>query len=117
MSAGLALPERVFAHGFLYNRGEKMSKSVGNVIDPFDLINAFARVEARYDCVWSRACGLIPNVNTYGDRAEQLPKRLSDSRRTGYHDNQFTGQVRKLHDIPIEFLPYRIGPSGGTPNL
>ena len=35
MSAGVALPKRVFGHGFLYNRGEKMSKSVGNVVDPF----------------------------------------------------------------------------------
>src|SRR5690606_21791422 len=31
MSAGIELPKRVFAHGFLFNRGEKMSKSVGNV--------------------------------------------------------------------------------------
>ena len=34
MSAGLPLPKRVFGHGFLFNRGEKMSKSVGNVVDP-----------------------------------------------------------------------------------
>ena len=32
MSAGLPVPHRVFGHGFLFNRGEKMSKSVGNVI-------------------------------------------------------------------------------------
>ncbi len=37
MSAGLELPKKVFGHGFLFNRGEKMSKSVGNVIDPFAL--------------------------------------------------------------------------------
>ena len=41
MSAGVALPKRVFAHGFLFNRGEKMSKSVGNVIDPFSLVEAY----------------------------------------------------------------------------
>ncbi|HTK13408.1 MAG TPA: methionine--tRNA ligase [Xanthobacteraceae bacterium] len=41
MSAGIALPKRVFSHGFLFNRGEKMSKSVGNVIDPFDLADAY----------------------------------------------------------------------------
>ncbi|WP_226581846.1 methionine--tRNA ligase [Acuticoccus sediminis] len=41
MSAGLPLPRRVFGHGFLYNAGEKMSKSIGNVLDPFDLIGAF----------------------------------------------------------------------------
>ncbi len=48
MSAGLALPERVFAHGFLFNRGEKMSKSVGNVVDPFDLIETYGPDQVRY---------------------------------------------------------------------
>ena len=43
MSAGIALPKRVFAHGFLFNRGEKMSKSVGNVVDPFDDHGALRR--------------------------------------------------------------------------
>ena len=41
MSAGVALPKRVFGHGFLYNRGEKMSKSVGNVVDPFVLVGDY----------------------------------------------------------------------------
>jgi methionyl-tRNA synthetase len=41
MSAGLAVPRRVFSHGFLFNRGEKMSKSVGNVVDPFALADAY----------------------------------------------------------------------------
>jgi methionyl-tRNA synthetase len=48
MSAGIELPKRVFAHGFLYNRGEKMSKSVGNVVDPFDLVKAYGVDQVRY---------------------------------------------------------------------
>lgn len=48
MSAKLELPKRVFAHGFLLNKGEKMSKSVGNVLDPFDLTNAFGVDQVRY---------------------------------------------------------------------
>ncbi len=48
MSAGLPVPERVFAHGFLFNRGEKMSKSVGNVVDPFNLIAAYGVDPLRY---------------------------------------------------------------------
>jgi len=48
MSAGLAVPKRVFAHGFLYNRGEKMSKSVGNVVDPFDLVKGYGVDQVRY---------------------------------------------------------------------
>jgi methionyl-tRNA synthetase len=48
MSAGIALPKRIFAHGFVFNRGEKMSKSVGNVIDPFALIDAYGLDQVRY---------------------------------------------------------------------
>ncbi len=48
MSAGLALPKRVFSHGFVLSKGEKMSKSVGNVVDPFDLVAAYGREPLRY---------------------------------------------------------------------
>ena len=48
MSAGLPLPKRVFAHGFLFNRGEKMSKSVGNVVDPFALATQYGADQFRY---------------------------------------------------------------------
>ena len=48
MSAGIALPKRVFAHGFLFNRGEKMSKSVGNVVDPFAMAGEYGVDPMRY---------------------------------------------------------------------
>ena len=48
MSAGLELPKRIFSHGFVLNKGEKMSKTVGNVVDPFDLIKAYGRDNVRY---------------------------------------------------------------------
>jgi len=48
MSAKLPLPERVFGHGFLYNRGEKMSKSVGNVVAPKDLVETYGVDQVRY---------------------------------------------------------------------
>lgn len=48
MSAGWPLPKRVFGHGFLFNRGEKMSKSVGNVIDPFTLAGHYGVDQVRY---------------------------------------------------------------------
>jgi methionyl-tRNA synthetase len=48
MSAGIEPPKRIFAHGFLFNRGEKMSKSVGNVVDPFDLISTYGVDAVRY---------------------------------------------------------------------
>jgi methionyl-tRNA synthetase len=48
MSAGVPLPKRVFGHGFVFNRGEKMSKSVGNVIDPFALAEHYGLDQLRY---------------------------------------------------------------------
>ncbi|WBH16582.1 methionine--tRNA ligase [Sphingomonas radiodurans] len=48
LSAGIALPKSVFGHGFLLHRGEKMSKSVGNVVDPGDLAKAFGVDALRY---------------------------------------------------------------------
>jgi methionyl-tRNA synthetase len=48
MSAGVDVPRRIFSHGFLFNRGEKMSKSVGNVIDPFALADAYGVDPLRY---------------------------------------------------------------------
>ena len=48
MSAGIALPEQVYGHGFLLSRGEKMSKSVGNVVDPMALAERFGVDQLRY---------------------------------------------------------------------
>jgi len=48
MSAGVEVPRHIFSHGFLFNRGEKMSKSVGNVIDPFALAQAYGVDQLRY---------------------------------------------------------------------
>ncbi len=48
MSAKLPLPKQVFGHGFLLNRGEKMSKSVGNVVDPMQLAELYGVDPLRY---------------------------------------------------------------------
>lgn len=48
MSAGLPLPGRVFAHGFLLNKGEKMAKSLGNVVSPTDMVEAYGVDQVRY---------------------------------------------------------------------
>jgi methionyl-tRNA synthetase len=48
MSAGLPLPKAIFGHGFLLARGEKMSKSLGNVVDPIELADKFGVDQLRY---------------------------------------------------------------------
>ena len=48
MSAGVPLPRRVYAHGFLFNRGEKMSKSLGNVVGPQEMVDAYGLDPVRY---------------------------------------------------------------------
>lgn len=48
LSAGIALPKRIYAHGFLFNRGEKMSKSVGNVVDPFSMVDHYGLDQVRF---------------------------------------------------------------------
>ena len=48
MAAGLELPEHVFVHGFLLLDGEKMSKSLGNVLDPFEVIERYGPDALRF---------------------------------------------------------------------
>jgi methionyl-tRNA synthetase len=48
MAAGLEPPKRVFAHGWWTNEGQKISKSLGNVIDPYDLVKSYGLDQVRY---------------------------------------------------------------------
>ncbi|MDO8522971.1 MAG: methionine--tRNA ligase [bacterium] len=48
MSAGLSLPQVIFIHGFINIKGEKMSKSTGNVVDPLPLLEKYGKEAVRY---------------------------------------------------------------------
>ena len=48
MSADLPLPRQIVVHGFLFNRGEKMSKSIGNIVSPSDLVERYGVDPVRY---------------------------------------------------------------------
>jgi len=51
---------------------------------PFDFVSGFMRVEARYDCVWTAGCQMVPGYrNRYGNDARRLPDRISNARRSG----------------------------------
>jgi methionyl-tRNA synthetase len=47
-AAGLALPKTIFGHGFVYHRGERMSKTLGNVVDPLELVGKVGADPLRY---------------------------------------------------------------------
>ena len=59
LSAGLPLPSAIFVHGFINNKGEKMSKTTGNVVDPFSLIEKYGKDAVRFY--------LAHEVSTFGD--------------------------------------------------
>jgi methionyl-tRNA synthetase len=48
MAADVEVPKSIFGHGFVYNRGEKMSKTIGNIVDPIDLAGFFGPDALRY---------------------------------------------------------------------
>jgi methionyl-tRNA synthetase len=50
MAAGYELPRRMVIHGYLLMEGQKMSKSLGNVLDPFEVIERFGADALRYYC-------------------------------------------------------------------
>ncbi len=71
LAAGLPLPEHVFVHGFLLMRdasGEefKMSKSLGNVLDPFQIVDEFGADALRYYCLREVSFGQDGAVSTAG---------------------------------------------------
>ena len=86
MSAGIALPKAVFAHGFLLNRGTKESKSLGNVTDPGELAARFGVDPLRYfllrefsfgqDGTWSPEAIVARNnaelANSFGNLAQRV---------------------------------------------
>ena len=66
-----------------------------NGFGPIDLLQSYIRLEGRYDCVYSRGCGTMRSVNTYGDRSERLPQRLRDAR-----DQDYAGVIETDKEVP-----------------
>ncbi len=48
MSAGLKLPKQIICHGYIYVEGQKMSKTIGNVVNPLDLLDRYGSDTLRY---------------------------------------------------------------------
>jgi methionyl-tRNA synthetase len=64
MAAGLDVPQHVFVHGYLLMDGEKMSKSLGNVLDPFAVMDRFGTDALRFYCFRDVSFGQDGSVST-----------------------------------------------------
>jgi methionyl-tRNA synthetase len=78
MSAGEALPKQVFAHGFVYNKGAKISKSAGTAIDPMDVFRRHGADAFRY--YFMKECAFGGDGNFSEERfAEVYNSDLADN--------------------------------------
>jgi methionyl-tRNA synthetase len=66
MAADLPLPDHVFVHGYLLMEGHKMSKSLGNVLDPFAVIDRYGADALRYYLLRDVTFGQDGGVSTAG---------------------------------------------------
>jgi len=69
MAAGIEVPKRVFIHGYLLMEGHKMSKSLGNVLDPDDVIAKFGADALRYYCFREVSFGQDGQISPQGFEA------------------------------------------------
>ena len=69
MAAGIEVPKRMFIHGYLLMEGEKMSKSLGNVLDPDKVIEMFGADALRYYCFREVSFGQDGQISTAGFEA------------------------------------------------
>ena len=88
MAAEIELPEHVFVHGYLLMDGEKMSKSLGNVLDPFAVIERFGADALRFYLLRDVPFGQDGSVSTavlraaLRDRARQRATATSPAGRS-----------------------------------
>ena len=69
MAGEVELPRHLFIHGFLLMQGEKMSKTLGNVLDPFQVIDMYGVDALRYYCFREVSFGQDGSVSTEGFEA------------------------------------------------
>jgi len=78
MAADYEVPERMFIHGYLLMEGHKMSKSLGNVLDPFEVIERFGADALRYYCLREVSFGRDGSVSAAGFEARYETELAND---------------------------------------
>ncbi|MDJ0848696.1 MAG: hypothetical protein QNK04_09985 [Myxococcota bacterium] len=77
---------------------------------PFDLLQAYVRVEARYDAIYNQGMWLFPSVNTWGDGSRRLPLRLRDA-----IDQDYAGVIESNAQAVPPGIPKRVPDAGDLP--
>lgn len=112
LSAGLPLPKKIFVHGFIHSGGRKMSKTLGNVIDPFLLIGTYGTEAVRYI--------LLGHVSPFAD-ADLTPDRIHElytahlangignlvSRVSAMSLRYFEGEITRPADALLASVPFK----------
>jgi len=93
LSAGLPLPDQILVHGFLTENGRKISKSLGNSVDPLEFDTAL-RV------LWARVARLNQGI----DRTKPW-EALKNGNKTGLHDD-LGGWLGEFHRIALWLQPF-----------
>ncbi len=78
LAAGLELPDRMYVHGFLLMGEKKMSKSLGNVLDPFEVIDKFGSDALRFYCFREVSFGQDGSISTAGFEARYETELAND---------------------------------------
>jgi methionyl-tRNA synthetase len=78
MAGEVELPRHVFIHGYLLMQGEKMSKTLGNVLDPFQVIDVYGVDALRYYCFREVSFGQDGSISTEGFEARYNTELAND---------------------------------------
>ena len=101
MAAELPLPKKIFAHGWWTNEGNKISKSLGNVIDPFELVEQYGVDQIRYFLMRE-----VPFGNDGDFSNSQLINRINSDLANSY-GNLFQRVISMIFKNCNEFIPIR----------
>ena len=101
MAAELPLPKKIFAHGWWTNEGNKISKSLGNVIDPFELVEKYGVDQIRYFLMRE-----VPFGNDGDFSVSQLINRINSDLANSY-GNLFQRVTSMIFKNCNEVIPIR----------
>jgi methionyl-tRNA synthetase len=106
MACGVELPERLFVHGYLLMDGEKMSKSLGNVLDPNKVVDIFGSDALRFYCFREVSFGNDGSISTEGFETRYNNELAND---LGNLASRSLAMIGKYRDGVVPARPQRVG--------